>query len=144
MPQTYSKTCLKCHHLRNFLIKKPDKFSNKIFPYDQYMHYSFCMFPNWKNFPPKQYENSGHDFTPNKYVFASIKITKFPIRSICYQCNSNETNSMFIHKNMVGNDVTFQLQCRLTLAQFTWHDATSWLACYLHINQHEFYGVCCD
>ena len=51
---------------------------------------------------------------------------------------------MLIHKNTVGNDVTFQLQCHFTLAHFTWHDAPSWLACYLHVNQYEFYGVCCD
>jgi hypothetical protein len=51
---------------------------------------------------------------------------------------------MLIHKNMVGSDVTLQLQCCFTLAYFTWNDATSWLACYLHVNQYEFYGVCCD
>jgi len=129
------------------------------------VHCSFCTFPTWKNFLPKQYENSGHDFSPNKYVFAS-KSQKLPICSICYQCNSNETelavckgssprlsppwiriltsNSTLIHKNVVGNDVTLQLQCRLTLAHITRHDATSWLTCYLHVNQYEFYGVCCD
>lgn len=53
------------------------------------MHCSFYAFPTWKNFLPKQYENSGHDFSPNKYVFTS-KSQKFPICSICYQCNSNE------------------------------------------------------
>jgi hypothetical protein len=51
---------------------------------------------------------------------------------------------MLIHKNMVGNDVTFQLQCCLTLVHFTWHDATSWLTCYLRVTQYEFYGASCD